>query len=78
LRNGYKVLVRRSEGKRALGRRRCKHIMQEDNIKIFINEMRWEVMDSGSVVHNMDPVNTVISRLQNSLSSSINIRLKEQ
>jgi hypothetical protein len=42
-RNRYKVLVGKSEGKRALGR--CR---QEDNIKIFLKEMQWVVVDSGS------------------------------
>jgi hypothetical protein len=38
-------LVGKSEGKRALGRYMCR---QEDNIKILLKEMQWEVVDSDS------------------------------
>jgi hypothetical protein len=38
-RHAFRVLVRRPEGKRPLGRPRCRC---EDNIKIFIQEVGWE------------------------------------
>jgi hypothetical protein len=42
MRNTYKILVRKPEGKRPLGR--CRH-RWEDNIKKDFTEIRWEVVD---------------------------------
>ena len=36
--NAYRVLVERSEGKRPLGRPRCRW---EDNIKMYVQEVKW-------------------------------------
>jgi hypothetical protein len=41
-RDAYKILVGMSEGKRPLGRARCK---QEDNIKMDLKEIGWETVD---------------------------------
>jgi len=38
----YRVLVGRHKGKRALGRYRCRC---EDNIKMYLQEVRWGGMD---------------------------------
>jgi hypothetical protein len=37
LRNAYKILVGKLEGKRPLGRPRCR---EEDNIKMYLKEIR--------------------------------------
>jgi hypothetical protein len=37
-RSAYRMLVRKSEGKRPLGRHRCKW---EDNIKMCLREIGW-------------------------------------
>jgi hypothetical protein len=47
IRNAYKIVVEKSEGKRPLGRPRCRW---EDNIKMDLVEIRWEgvgLCDSG-------------------------------
>jgi hypothetical protein len=41
-RNAYRVLVGKPEGKRPLGRPRCRWM---DNIGIYLREMRWGGMD---------------------------------
>jgi hypothetical protein len=41
-RNAYRILVGRPEGKRPLGRPRCKWI---DNIKLDLREIGWDGMD---------------------------------
>jgi hypothetical protein len=41
-RSAYKLLVRKPEGKRPLGRPRCKWV---DNIKINLVEIRWGIVD---------------------------------
>ena len=41
-RGAQRVLVGRCEGKRALGRYRCRC---EDNIKMYLHEVRWGGMD---------------------------------
>jgi hypothetical protein len=41
LRNAYKILVGKPAGKRPLGRRRRRW---EDNIRIDLREIRWEVV----------------------------------
>jgi hypothetical protein len=42
MRNAYSILVGKPEGKRPLGRPRCRW---EDNIRMDLGEMRWEVVD---------------------------------
>jgi hypothetical protein len=39
MKDAYKIFIRNPEGKRPLGRPRCSW---EDNIKIDLNERRWE------------------------------------
>jgi hypothetical protein len=41
-RNAYRILVGKSEGKRPLGRPRCRSV---DNIKMDLREIGWDVMD---------------------------------
>jgi hypothetical protein len=40
-RNAYKILVRKPEGKRPLGRPRCRWV---ENIKIDLREIGWDGM----------------------------------
>jgi hypothetical protein len=42
MRNAYKILVRKSEGKRPFGRPRPRW---EDNIRMDLTEIWWEVVD---------------------------------
>jgi hypothetical protein len=42
MRNAYKILVRKPEGKRQLERPRCK---REGNIRMELREMAWEDMN---------------------------------
>jgi hypothetical protein len=44
-RNAYVILVGKSEGKRSLGRPRCRWV---DNIKIYLREIGWDDMDCSS------------------------------
>jgi hypothetical protein len=41
-RNAYRILVRKPEGKRPLGRPRCKWV---NNIKMDLREIEWDGMD---------------------------------
>jgi hypothetical protein len=41
-RNAYKILVRKPEGKRTLGRPRCRW---EDNIRMDLREIGWSDME---------------------------------
>jgi hypothetical protein len=43
MRNTYKILVGKAQGKRPLRRPRRRF---EDNIKIYLTEIGWEVVDS--------------------------------
>jgi hypothetical protein len=60
-RNAYRIMVGKPEGKRLLGRRRCKWV---DNIKIDLRERGWGVMDWIDLPQNKDQwralVNTVV------------------
>jgi hypothetical protein len=41
-RNAYRILVRKPEGKKPLGRQRCRWV---DNIKMDLREMGWDGLD---------------------------------
>jgi hypothetical protein len=62
-RNAYRILVGRPEGKRLLGRPRCRWV---DNIKIDLREIGWDVVDWIDMTEYRDglraPVNTVLNR----------------
>jgi hypothetical protein len=61
-RNAYRILVGKPEGKRPLGRPKCRW---EDNIKMDLRETRWGGMDWIDLVQDRDQwralVNTVIN-----------------
>jgi hypothetical protein len=50
-RSAYRILVRKSEGRRLLGRPRRR---LEDNIKMNFGEMRWGVMERIDLVQDRD------------------------
>jgi len=62
MRNMYKILVGKPEGKRLLGRlmRRC-----EDNIRMYLKEVGWEGVDFMNLAEDRDQwragVNTVVN-----------------
>jgi hypothetical protein len=60
--NAYKILVRKSEGKRPRGRRRRRW---EDNIRMDLREVGWEDVDWICLAQDRDQwrvlVNTVIN-----------------
>jgi hypothetical protein len=63
-RNPYRILVGKPEGKRPLGRPRCRWV---DNIKMDLREIRWESMDWIELAQDRDQwralVNTVNLRV---------------
>jgi hypothetical protein len=61
-RNAYRKLVGKSEGKRPLGRPRCRWV---DNIKMDLREIKWVGMDWIDLAEDRDQwralVNTVLN-----------------
>jgi hypothetical protein len=61
-RNAYRILVGKPEGKRPLGRPRCRWV---DNIKIDLREIEWCCMNWTDLAQDRDHwralVNTVIT-----------------
>jgi hypothetical protein len=49
--NAYRILVGKPEGKRPLGRTRCRWV---DNIKMNLREIGWDGMDWIDLAHNRD------------------------
>jgi hypothetical protein len=60
--NACRILVRMPEGKRPLGRPRCRWMC---NIKMAVRDIRWGVMESTDLAHNRDQwrahVNTIMN-----------------
>jgi hypothetical protein len=57
MKNAYKILVGKSEGKRPLGRGRRR---REDNIKIDVRETEWEV-DLINVAQDKDQLRALVN-----------------
>jgi hypothetical protein len=61
-RNAYRTLVGKPEGKRPIGRPRCKRV---DNFKMDLREIGWDGMDWISLAQDRDQwralVNTIIN-----------------
>jgi hypothetical protein len=51
MRNAYNILVRKHEGKRPLGRPRCRW---EDSIRMDLREIGWGVVDWMNLIQNKD------------------------
>jgi hypothetical protein len=66
-RNAYTILVGKPEGKRPLGRprRRC-----EDNIKMGLTEIGWDVMDWIELAQDRDQWRALVNTVMNLRVSS--------
>jgi hypothetical protein len=62
MRNMYKILVRKTEGKRPLTRRRSRW---EDNIRINHREILWEVVDGMHLAQDRDQWRAVVNTVMN-------------
>jgi hypothetical protein len=62
-RNGYRVVVRKPEGKRPLGRPSSEW---EQNIKKFLKEIGWEGVDRTYLTHVRDKWRSVVKTVMNS------------
>jgi transposase len=49
--NAYRILVGKSEGKRPLGRPRCRRL---DNIKMDLRDIGWDGVDWIDMIQNRD------------------------
>jgi hypothetical protein len=61
-RNAYRILVRTPEGKRPLGRPRCRWV---DNIKMDIREIRWDGMDWIDLASDRDQWRALVNTVMN-------------
>jgi hypothetical protein len=60
--NAYWILVVKPEGKRQLGRPRCRW---EDNIKMDLREIGWGVMDWTDLAQDRDQWKTLVNMVMN-------------
>jgi hypothetical protein len=61
-RNAYRILVGNPEGKRPLGRPRCKWV---DNIKMDLREIGWDGMDWIDLAQNRDQWRALVNAVMN-------------
>jgi hypothetical protein len=61
-RNAYRILVGKPEGKRPLGRPRCRWV---DNIKIDLTEIGWNGMDWINLAQDMDQWRALANTVMN-------------
>jgi hypothetical protein len=61
-RNAYRILVGKPEGKRPLGRPRCRWV---DNIKIDLREIGWDVMEWIDLDQDRDQWRTLVKMVMN-------------
>jgi hypothetical protein len=61
-RNAYRILVGKLEGKRPLGRRRCRWV---DNIKIDLREIEWDGMDWIDLTQDRDQWRALVNTVMN-------------
>jgi hypothetical protein len=62
----YKIFVGKNEGKRSLGRPRCKWV---HNIRIYLGEIEWEVVDWIHLAQDRDRGSAVVNTITNLLDS---------
>jgi hypothetical protein len=60
--NVYRILVRKSEGKRPLGRPRHRWV---DNIKMDLREIEWDGMDWVELAQNRDQWRAFVNTMMN-------------
>jgi hypothetical protein len=58
----YRLLVGKAEGKRLLGRPRCRWV---DNIKIDLREVEWDGMDWIDLAQNRDQWRALVNTVMN-------------
>jgi hypothetical protein len=61
-RNAYRILVRKSEGKKQLGRPRRRWV---DNIKMNFREIGWGGMDRIDLAQNRDQRRALVNTVMN-------------
>jgi hypothetical protein len=61
-RNAYRILVGKPEGKRPLGRPRCRWV---DNIKMNLREMEWDDMDWIDLAQDKDQWRDLVNTVMN-------------
>jgi hypothetical protein len=61
-RNPYRILVQKPEGKRQLGRPRCRWL---DNIKIDLREIGWGSMDWIDMAQDRDQWRDLVNMIMN-------------
>jgi hypothetical protein len=61
-RNAYRILVGKPEGKRPLGRQRCRWV---DNIKMDLREIGWDGMDWISLSQDKNQWRAIVNTLMN-------------
>jgi hypothetical protein len=62
MRNAYKILVRKPQRKRYLGRTRHK---RKDNTKMGLTEIEWEGVDWFRLVQDMDQWHALVNTVMN-------------
>jgi hypothetical protein len=62
MRNAYPIFVGKPEGKRQLGRRRCRW---EVNIRMYVREIGWEGVDWIQLVQDRDQGRAVVNTVRN-------------
>jgi hypothetical protein len=61
-RNAYRILVGKPEGKRSLGRPRCKWV---DSIKVELREIGWDGMDWIDLAQDRDQWRALVNTVMN-------------
>jgi hypothetical protein len=61
-RNAYRILAGKPEGKRPLGIPRRRRVY---NIKIYLREMRWDVMDWMDIAEDRDQLRALVNTVMN-------------
>jgi hypothetical protein len=61
-RNAYRILVGKPDGKRLLGRPRCKWV---DNIKMDLRKIEWYDMEWIDVAEDRDQWRALVNRVMN-------------
>jgi hypothetical protein len=61
-RNAYRILVRKPEGNKPLGRPRRRWV---DNIKMDLREIGWDGVDWMDMAQDMDPLRALVNTVLN-------------